>query len=93
MLRILITNTDQANSIVPKMFRKVEIKYSKYGVEDFNFRHYNQTPFSGLEIHIQNAYCNCMIQVHIRTYLHSWTDFNFIIFIIIIKIIKLYKII
>ena len=45
------------------MYRKVEIKYSKYGVEGFNFKHYNQTPFSGLEIHIPNAYCNCMIQV------------------------------
>ena len=51
------------NSVVPKMYRKVDIKYSKYGVEDFNFKHYNQTKFSGLEIHIPNAYCNSMLQV------------------------------
>lgn len=54
---------DNDGSLVPKMYRKVEIKYSKYGIEDFNFRHYNQTKFSGLEIHIPNAYCNSMLQV------------------------------
>ncbi len=33
------------------------------GIEKFDFRHYNETKFAGLEIHIPNAYCNSMIQV------------------------------
>lgn len=51
------------SSIVPKEYRRVNIQYSYLGVEDFDFGHYNQTSFCGLEIHIQNAYCNAMLQV------------------------------
>ncbi|XP_028929154.1 PAN2-PAN3 deadenylation complex catalytic subunit PAN2 isoform X3 [Ornithorhynchus anatinus] len=50
-------------SKVAKKYRKVTIKYSKLGLEDFDFKHYNKTLFAGLEPHIPNAYCNCMIQV------------------------------
>ncbi|KAK7801249.1 hypothetical protein U0070_025738, partial [Myodes glareolus] len=49
--------------MVSKKYRKVTIKYSKLGLEDFDFKHYNKTLFAGLEPHIPNAYCNCMIQV------------------------------
>ncbi|MEE6512994.1 hypothetical protein FKM82_020413 [Ascaphus truei] len=49
--------------MVAKKYRKVTIKYSKLGLEDFDFKHYNKTLFAGLEPHIPNAYCNCMIQV------------------------------
>jgi PAB-dependent poly(A)-specific ribonuclease subunit 2 len=47
---------------IPKIYQKTEIKYSKLGVEEFDFKHYNSTKFAGLEIHIPNAYCNSMIQ-------------------------------
>ena len=33
------------------------------GIETFDFAHYNDTNFAGLEIHIPNAYCNSMLQV------------------------------
>ncbi|XP_065919163.1 PAN2-PAN3 deadenylation complex catalytic subunit PAN2-like isoform X2 [Dysidea avara] len=54
---------DNPLSIVPKPYRRVEIKYSKMGIEGFDFQHYNKTSFAGLEIHIPNAYCNAMLQV------------------------------
>lgn len=46
------------------VLHQVTIKYSKLGLEDFDFKHYNRTLFAGLEPHIPNAYCNCMIQVN-----------------------------
>ncbi|RKP08198.1 ubiquitin carboxyl-terminal hydrolase-domain-containing protein [Thamnocephalis sphaerospora] len=47
---------------MPKYYRKVEIKYSKFGVEDFDFGYYNKTFFGGLETHITNSYCNAELQ-------------------------------
>ncbi|ROT42505.1 exonuclease [Sodiomyces alkalinus F11] len=47
----------------PPMYRNVEIRYSKFGVDDFDFGFYNKTPYSGLEIHIANSYANSLLQV------------------------------
>ncbi|KZZ88317.1 Exonuclease, RNase T/DNA polymerase III [Ascosphaera apis ARSEF 7405] len=41
----------------------VEIKYSRFGVDDFDFRFYNKTKFSGLETHIANSFTNALLQV------------------------------
>ncbi|OBZ75634.1 PAB-dependent poly(A)-specific ribonuclease subunit PAN2 [Grifola frondosa] len=49
--------------IIPKCYRKVEIEYSKFGVEDFDFGFYNKTTFSGLETHILNSYTNPLLQL------------------------------
>ncbi|KAJ3300465.1 poly(A)-specific ribonuclease [Borealophlyctis nickersoniae] len=59
---VLIDSSGQPNPI-PKHYRKVEIKYSKFGVEDFDFGFYNGTLYGGLETHIANSYCNAMLQV------------------------------
>ncbi|KAF8969950.1 ubiquitin carboxyl-terminal hydrolase-domain-containing protein [Flammula alnicola] len=48
---------------VPRRYRRVEIEYSKFGVEDFDFGFYNKTEFSGLETHILNSYTNSVVQV------------------------------
>ncbi|KZV99079.1 hypothetical protein EXIGLDRAFT_739011 [Exidia glandulosa HHB12029] len=47
---------------VPRSYRKVEIEYSKFGVEDFDFGYYNRTQYSGLETHIQGCYTNALVQ-------------------------------
>ncbi|KAF8333955.1 ubiquitin carboxyl-terminal hydrolase-domain-containing protein [Cantharellus anzutake] len=48
---------------IPKAYRKVNIQYSKFGVEDFDFASYNQTSLSGLETDIPNSYSNALIQL------------------------------
>ena len=48
---------------VPMMYRNVEIKYSKFGVDDFDFEYYNKTRYSGLETHIANSYINPLLQL------------------------------
>ncbi|WVR04297.1 PAB-dependent poly(A)-specific ribonuclease subunit PAN2 [Kwoniella sp. DSM 27419] len=47
---------------IPKWYRKVEIKYSKFGIEDFDFEFYNRTSYSGLETDILNSYTNALLQ-------------------------------
>ncbi|GJJ12243.1 hypothetical protein Clacol_006484 [Clathrus columnatus] len=49
-------------SEIPRPYRKVEIEYSKFGVEDFDFGFYNKTDYSGLETHILNSYTNALLQ-------------------------------
>ncbi|KAJ5089883.1 hypothetical protein N7532_008567 [Penicillium argentinense] len=44
-------------------YSNVEIKYSRFGVDDFDFRFYNQTKFSGLETHIANSFTNSLLQL------------------------------
>ncbi|KAE8159684.1 PAB-dependent poly(A)-specific ribonuclease subunit pan2 [Aspergillus tamarii] len=44
-------------------YSNVEIKYSRFGVDDFDFRFYNQTKFSGLETHIANSFTNALLQL------------------------------
>jgi PAB-dependent poly(A)-specific ribonuclease subunit 2 len=45
------------------MYRIFEIKYSKFGVDDFDFGYYNKTPYAGLENHIPNSYANALLQL------------------------------
>ncbi|KAL2003678.1 hypothetical protein VTN02DRAFT_2828 [Thermoascus thermophilus] len=44
-------------------YGNVEIKYSKFGVDDFDFRYYNKTKYSGLETHIANSFANALLQL------------------------------
>jgi len=48
----------------PLAFRKLEILYSKFGVDDFDFDSYNQTHFTGLETHVDNSYTNSLLQLY-----------------------------
>ncbi|WFD35442.1 poly(A)-specific ribonuclease [Malassezia cuniculi] len=43
-------------------YRQHSIQYSRFGVEDFDFKFYNKTPYSGLETDIANAYANSYLQ-------------------------------
>ncbi|KAK4943503.1 poly(A)-specific ribonuclease [Elasticomyces elasticus] len=45
-------------------YSNVEIKYSRFGVDDFDFRYYNKTPHSGLETHIANSFINSLLQLY-----------------------------
>lgn len=48
---------------IPSYYQKIEIQYSKFGVEDFDFGFYNKTEFAGLESHIRNSYLNPLLQM------------------------------
>jgi PAB-dependent poly(A)-specific ribonuclease subunit 2 len=48
---------------IPNYYRTVKIKYSRFGVEDFDFGFYNKTEYAGLETDIRNSYCNSLLQM------------------------------
>lgn len=49
---------------IPNYYRKMEIKYSKFGIEDFDFEFFNHTKHSGLETNFTNSYCNALLQLY-----------------------------
>ncbi|KAI8384404.1 ubiquitin carboxyl-terminal hydrolase-domain-containing protein [Radiomyces spectabilis] len=58
-----LKSVDPSGLIMPKIYSRVEIQYSKFGVDDFDFGYYNRTKYGGLETHIWNSYCNSLLQV------------------------------
>ncbi|KAI9283728.1 ubiquitin carboxyl-terminal hydrolase-domain-containing protein [Umbelopsis sp. AD052] len=56
-------SVDPTGLKMPSSYARVEIQYSRFGVEDFDFGFYNHTQYGGLETHIANSYCNSMLQM------------------------------
>lgn len=50
----------------PTCYTKLEIHYSKFGVDDFDFDYYNHLSglFAGLENHLDNSYANSLLQLY-----------------------------
>lgn len=48
---------------VPEMYQRLEIQYSKFGIDDFDFGFYNSTQYAGLQNHIDNSYVNALLQI------------------------------
>ncbi|KAJ4293921.1 poly(A)-specific ribonuclease [Collariella sp. IMI 366227] len=57
------TELESLKPEAPPMYRIMEIKYSKFGVDDFDFGFFNKTPYAGLENHIPNSYANSLLQL------------------------------
>ncbi|KAK8037895.1 PAB-dependent poly(A)-specific ribonuclease subunit PAN2 [Apiospora phragmitis] len=52
----------QKNAVSP-IYRHVEIQYSRFGIDDWDFKFFNKTQYSGLTNHIMNSYVNALLQV------------------------------
>lgn len=52
------------NSEIPNALRKIDIQYSKFGIDDFDFEFFNKTKYSGLETGVSNSYCNSVFQLY-----------------------------
>lgn len=54
---------DDEESLVPKIYAKVFVKYSKLNTEEFNYKNYNSTTYTGLESSVANSYVNPLLIV------------------------------
>lgn len=57
------TELESLKPDVPALYQNVDIHFSKYGVDDFDFEFYNKTRYAGLENHIANSYANSLLQL------------------------------
>lgn len=53
-----LSSSSIGHNKIPPAYRKLQIKYSKFGIADFDFAYYNRTQYSGLEPQLLNSYCN-----------------------------------
>lgn len=50
-------------SEIPSYYRRMEIRYSRFGIEDFDFEFFNRTKHAGIETPFANSYCNALLQL------------------------------
>ncbi|KAF2760383.1 exonuclease-like protein [Pseudovirgaria hyperparasitica] len=46
-----------------RIYQPMDIQYSRFGIEDYDFRYWNSTPYPGLETHVNNSYANSLLQL------------------------------
>lgn len=61
---ILKTDSQSERGKVPKLWRRMHVHYSKFGVDDFDFSYYNNTDYSSLEPLSASPYCNALLQLY-----------------------------